>query len=280
MRLRVAMPAAALAAGAVFVLAGAAMAQGRPASLTLYDQPDYRGGSVTFYGDNANVGSTGFADRAESAQVLGSWRVCEGGGYRNHCEVLSGNVRDLSAYGLAGRVGSAQLLGAGPAAAYTPPPAATYTPPVYAPPASTAPAYEPPVYAPAAPAQDGYGRQGYGRDDYGADRYTPPAYGSDYPPRDYGYGAAPPPPAVDAPPPSYPDQAYAEPPVARPGFDGRATVFFPHPLLRGREVVYWGQGAADRFCRAQGLGPAVYSDQEPGTAVTGPVLRDVLCRRG
>ena len=65
-----------------------------------------------------------------------------------------------------------------------------------------------------------------------------------------------------------------------PGFEGRGAVFFSHPTVRGREVPYWGQGAADRFCREQGLGPAVYSDQEPGSTISGPALRDVLCRRG
>jgi hypothetical protein len=124
-----------------------------PYSLTLYDQPDYRGGSVTFYGDNANIGSTGFASRARSAQIRGAWRLCEGGGYRNRCEVLNLNIRDLDAYGFSGRVGSAQLLGpaapqpapqAGPA-----PPA--YVPAPYLPPAPPAAPYRPAPYAVPAP---------------------------------------------------------------------------------------------------------------------------------
>lgn len=122
-----------------------------PYSLTLYDQPDYRGGSVTFYGDNANIGSTGFANRARSAQIRGTWRLCEGGGYRNRCEVLNFNIRDLDAYGFSGRVGSAQLLGAGaaPVVVQAPPqPAPQAAPPVRPAPRGPAPIPRPPAYAP------------------------------------------------------------------------------------------------------------------------------------
>ena len=67
MRLSVFAPAIALAGLGIAALAGGAFAQDRPYSLTFYDQPAYRGGSVTFDGDNANVGTTGFSSRAQSA---------------------------------------------------------------------------------------------------------------------------------------------------------------------------------------------------------------------
>ncbi len=295
-------------------LAAPAVAQTRyPYSLTLYDQPDYRGGSVTFYGDNANIGSTGFSTRARSAQIRGTWRLCEGGGYRNRCEVLNLNIRDLEAYGFSGRVGSAQLLGAG-AQAIAPPPAAP--PARYDPPAYAAAPYAPPPAAPYRPAPHS-----------AAPAATPPSYLAPPYLAPYASGPyeAPPetlPPAVDAPlsapsrfgraydapaaasaPPVYSQPAYPPspyPPASRqpvpaaaPYGDGSAqgptTVFFPSPTIRGADVAAWTPRAADGFCRAQGLGAAVYFDQsqrlpravdiEGRPVGEGPVLRDLLCRR-
>lgn len=262
---------------------------GRPRSLTLYDQPDYRGASVTFFADNANIGSTGFSNRARSAQVRGTWRLCEGGGYRNRCEVMSANVRDLDAYGLAGRIGSAQLL---EGAAAVPPqrfgrpePAPYGAPGPYAaqpayPPYSAYPTpyparpYEPaPSDAPAAVDRPSGapGRLG---------RLPPPPY-------------APPPAAAPAPypaPPSgpaslpYDPAGYGAAPVP-----GDTAVFFPAPEMRGYAISAASGQAADAFCRSQGLGGAVYFDRarrQPramdmtGRVVgEGPVLGDVLCRR-
>jgi hypothetical protein len=134
-----------LAAALVAITLPAAAQSPRPYSLTLYDRPDYRGASVTFYGDHASVGSTGFADRARSAQVRGTWRVCEGGGYRNRCEVLDANVPDLATLGLDGRIGSAQLV-LGPTPAQAAAPSAYPPPPPYARPAAPpAEAWRPPA---------------------------------------------------------------------------------------------------------------------------------------
>jgi hypothetical protein len=257
-------PLAGLFAVAGLALAGPACAQiQREFSLTLYDQPDYRGASVTFYADNPDIGSTGFAARARSAQVRGTWRVCDGGGYRNRCEVLSANVRDLADYGLAGRVGSTQLLSGQPAATYAPAPA----PPV---------AYAPP---PVAAYPDRY--------DQGRDRYPPPR--SEPGPYSRPDVVAPDyPPAVDAPPRPYGTSAPPYRPDDR-GIEGLTAVYFADPTLGGQDVSAWSPRAADGFCRVQGLGAAIYFDQSrrspravdpDGRAVgEGPVLADVLCRK-
>ena len=269
----------ALALGLVMA-AWPADAQQRRDSLTLYELPDYRGASVTFYGDNANIGSTGFSDRAQSAQVIGTWRLCTGGGYRNRCEVVSGNIRNLDQYGLGRQVGSAQRLGADapPAPRYEPAPSTRYEPPTayplppaqprtdsYPPPAQP---YAPPYEQPYAP---GYSdaRPGYGPNDPYYD-YTPPAV--DVP---YGAGAPYAAPGYDAP--------------AAGGVDGETASFFPRPTLNGMDVSAFRPGAADGFCRSQGLGPAVYFDQAQRSPRSvgvdmrpvgpGPILRDVLCRR-
>ena len=268
--------AALAAAAAALPLPSGAQVQ-RPYSLTLYDQPDYRGGSVTYYGDNANIGSTGFATRARSAQVRGTWRLCEGGGYRNRCEVMNFNIRDLAAYGLAGRVGSAQLVG-GPARPATPLYEPTYTQPYPRPVPYTAPV------------------RSYS---YTSRTYTGPT-ATYSPPATYAYEVPDyTPPAVDVPAEVY-APAYSTAPVysapdpypAAATFDrteGGTAVFFAEPRVRGAEVSAWAPRSADDFCRAQGLGAALYFDQGRraprsvdvgGRAVgEGPVLKDVLCRR-
>jgi len=73
----------------------------------------------------------------------------------------------------------------------------------------------------------------------------------------------------------------------RRGVDGARNVFFAYPSSRGVDIPA-NAGAADRFCRANGLGSASYFDSDYRSsrstegaryAPSGPVLRDVLCRR-
>lgn len=52
---------------------------------------------------------------------------------------------------------------------------------------------------------------------------------------------------------------------------GRATVFFPGPVIQGQ---FGGRPDANQFCRDQGLRDAVYSGQDRNGN-----LEDVLCRR-
>jgi hypothetical protein len=331
----------ALSCVAVLAMATAAAAQASyPYSLTLYEGLDYQGASVTFFGDNANIGSTGFAARARSAQIRGAWRLCEGGGYRLRCEVLNANIRDLDSHGFAGRVGSAQSLNPPPSAfaqpAGPPPAPAPYRPalppvqgrpapapvqppvqaqprpqprpvarPLPAPaPRQTFQAEAPPARAPAqaAPAP-------------AAPAPAAPAYVAPRPAR--GYEPIPEPPAVDAPlagpgrfdryerppvvaaapartapaPRAPRPQAPAPSPVTYGDADARggSAVFFASPTVRGADVAAFTPGAADAFCRAQGLSGAIYFDQSRSeersvevdgrVAGEGPVLRDVLCRR-
>lgn len=72
------------------------------------------------------------------------------------------------------------------------------------------------------------------------------------------------------------------------GVEGARTVFFARPAVRGVDVAAGGRGA-DVYCRAQGLGPAVWFDSsERASQAIGPdgefvgrssVLRDLLCRK-
>ena len=72
------------------------------------------------------------------------------------------------------------------------------------------------------------------------------------------------------------------------GVDGSRTVFFARPTVRGVDVAAGDRGA-NAFCRAQGLGGAVWFDSsERAREAIGPdgeligrssVIRDLLCRK-
>lgn len=99
-----------LATAALLLLAAAsASAQTREPSLTLYDQPGFKGRTVTLFADNLDLSDTGVVGTARSAQVFGRWRVCDAPGWRGRCQTLSRNIADLAALGIAGRVVSAAL---------------------------------------------------------------------------------------------------------------------------------------------------------------------------
>lgn len=72
------------------------------------------------------------------------------------------------------------------------------------------------------------------------------------------------------------------------GIEGARTVFFPRPTVDGLDLAA-GDNGANRFCRSQGLGPALWFDSsERAPQALGPegqivgrssVLRDLLCRK-
>ena len=241
--------AVALVAGASLMAAHQAAAQSEP-SITLYDQPNYRGGSVTFYRSAGNLDDTHFNDRAMSAQVRGAWRVCENASLKGRCDVLTGNVPDLNARGLGGLISSLE--------------------PVAAPSYGRGGPAPPPPYADNGRYPDNRYQDNRGQDG----RYPDDRYDNRYP--DNRYSNAPPPP----PPPANFDNN---------GVEGRSTVFFVRPSLGGADVAATRPRAADEFCRRVGLGGAVFFDQSEqsrravdldGRYVgNAPVLRDVLCRR-
>jgi hypothetical protein len=85
----------------------AALAAAAPApSLTLYDQPGFKGRSVTLSADSPDLGALAAAG---SAQVRGRWRVCAAPGPSARCRLVSRDIADLTALGLASRVVSAAL---------------------------------------------------------------------------------------------------------------------------------------------------------------------------
>ena len=82
--------------------------------ITLYEQPDFQGRSIALYYDAENLAEQGFNDRARSARVEGSWRVCEDKNYRSRCEPFADDVRDFGRYDFAGKISSLQQVGGRP----------------------------------------------------------------------------------------------------------------------------------------------------------------------
>ena len=74
----------------------------RVGGITVSDDVNFRGASMTFRGDIPDLRDVQFNDRISSVQVaLGeSWEVCENANYGGRCIVVSGSERDLRTRGL------------------------------------------------------------------------------------------------------------------------------------------------------------------------------------
>ena len=99
---------AALAAAA---LAGAADAQPRGGTATLYDQPNFQGNAVTITRSAPDLGKWRFNDRAQSARFQGRWLICEHDDFRGRCQEVRGDVPNLHSYGLMAQVSSMEPAG-------------------------------------------------------------------------------------------------------------------------------------------------------------------------
>src|SRR5688572_18962398 len=94
---------AALVLGAVMP---AAAQTGDNGSITLYEYPAYLGRSVTITRATSDLASVGFARRAQSARVTGSWEVCPQPAYKGTCQALNANAQVLQLLGLGGKIAS------------------------------------------------------------------------------------------------------------------------------------------------------------------------------
>lgn len=102
-----------LAALVVVALAGSAEAQPyRGGSVTLYDQPNFQGNSVTITQSAPDLGKWRFNDRARSAKFQGRWLVCEHDNFKGRCQELRGDAPDLNPYRLAEQISSLEPVGA------------------------------------------------------------------------------------------------------------------------------------------------------------------------
>ena len=268
-----------LAGAACAALGAGAMAQPQtPAGenidgrAVLFDQTNFEGRSVTIEQRSGDLRRQGFDQKARSGHFDGDWLICEAASYAGRCVLVTGDVNDLAEVGLSGRLSSLRVQtesdearrptyeSAAPDRDRVAPPETDRAPysASAAPDRAAAPTYAPPVYSPPT--------------------YTPPAYTPTPTSPDY---------AQTERPPSAAASPYADEQTA--GSRGYTVVFFAHPRMNGGDVAAYDRGAADAFCRQQGLGVSVYYDTSErmlraqewngAWASNAPVLRDVLCRR-
>lgn len=89
---------------------------GRPPALgkfgiMLYDEPLFRGRSLSVKDSVENLRSRNFHDRAESVQIVsGTWELCSEPGFRR-CQTVSSDVAHLSTLGLNKKLSSVRPVG-------------------------------------------------------------------------------------------------------------------------------------------------------------------------
>jgi hypothetical protein len=81
--------------------------------ITLYDNPDFRGTSVTFRDEIPDLRQHGLNDRATSLEVDGNqaWEVCRDVNFGGGCRVFSGSIEDLREEGWNDRISSVRPVG-------------------------------------------------------------------------------------------------------------------------------------------------------------------------
>lgn len=115
-----------LALSASFVLLAASASA--LAQITIYEDDNYQGRSVTTATNIRNLQQRGFNDRVSSAVVSGSyaWEICENSDFGGSCRVLRpGQYANMSAMGMNDRVSSLRALSRDvytEASRYAPPP--------------------------------------------------------------------------------------------------------------------------------------------------------------
>lgn len=79
--------------------------------ITLFELPDFQGRRLPLYADVTNLADIGFNDRARSARISGSWRLCEDKNFRSRCEPFASDVRDFAVFGMDAKISSIQQIG-------------------------------------------------------------------------------------------------------------------------------------------------------------------------
>jgi hypothetical protein len=77
-------------------------------SVTVYDDPNFRGQSATFRDDTPNLVSFNMNDKVSSIRIPDgeAWEVCQDIDYGNQCQVLTSSVADLRSMGWNDRISS------------------------------------------------------------------------------------------------------------------------------------------------------------------------------
>lgn len=77
---------------------------------TVFRDSNYRGSSVRFDGEIANLHDSGLNDEISSMRLQGAWLACTDAYFRGRCEVYRNSVRDLRQSGMNDRISSLRPL--------------------------------------------------------------------------------------------------------------------------------------------------------------------------
>jgi beta/gamma crystallin len=105
-------------AASAFSLDASAQQRGRGfgyTGITVYEDPNFRGDSVTFRNEVADLRQHGLNDRISSLEVDGNqaWEVCRDVNFQGGCRVFQGSIDDLRAEGWNDRISSMRSVGLG-----------------------------------------------------------------------------------------------------------------------------------------------------------------------
>ena len=83
--------------------------------ITVFEDPDFRGDSVTFRNEVPDLRQHGLNDRISSLEINGNqvWEVCRDINFGGGCRVFQGSVEDLRAEGWNDRISSMRTVGFG-----------------------------------------------------------------------------------------------------------------------------------------------------------------------
>ena len=83
--------------------------------ITVYEDPDFRGDSVTFRNEVPDLRQHGLNDRISSLEVNGNqaWEVCRDINFSGGCRVFQGSIEDLRGEGWNDRISSMRAVGFG-----------------------------------------------------------------------------------------------------------------------------------------------------------------------
>jgi hypothetical protein len=81
--------------------------------VTVYEDPDFRGDSITFRNEVADLRQQGMNDRISSLEVDGNqaWEACRDINFQGGCRVFQGSIEDLRREGWNDRISSMRAVG-------------------------------------------------------------------------------------------------------------------------------------------------------------------------
>jgi len=81
--------------------------------ITVYEDPDFRGDSITFRNDVPDLRQEGLNDRISSLEVDGNqaWEVCRDVNFGGGCRVFQGSIENLRSEGWNDRISSMRAVG-------------------------------------------------------------------------------------------------------------------------------------------------------------------------